>query len=76
MSGLGGTGILLSIRQQAATDRHTGWTKLEDMLHRRSQTHKHTLEEWGMITQGYGVSFGGDENVLEVDRRCITLRTN
>ena len=32
-------------------------------------------EEWGVITNGYGVSFWSDENVLELDsgENCIIL---
>lgn len=30
--------------------------------------------EWGMTINGYKISFGGDENVLEVDRLgCATV---
>ena len=31
--------------------------------------------EFGVIAKGYGVSFGGDENVLQLDTGdgCITL---
>ena len=33
-------------------------------------------EEWGVITNGYGVSFWRDENVLELDsgESCTTFR--
>ena len=73
MSGLVHNGILLHIRPQVATERHTGWTNLKNMPC-RSQTPMYALERWES-GQGYRFSFWGDKNVLEVDRGggCATL---